>query len=51
MTVGHIARLCRYPVKSLAGETLEHAFVGFAGVYGDRIYACLLYTSDAADEL
>jgi uncharacterized protein len=39
MTVGRIARLCRYPVKSLAGETLEHAFIGFAGVYGDRIYA------------
>jgi uncharacterized protein len=39
MIVGHITRLCRYPVKSLAGETLEHAFVGFAGVYGDRIYA------------
>jgi uncharacterized protein len=38
-TVGQIARLCRYPVKSLAGETLAHAFLGFAGVYGDRIYA------------
>jgi uncharacterized protein YcbX len=38
-TVGHVARLCRYPVKSLAGETLDHAFVGFAGVYGDRMYA------------
>jgi uncharacterized protein len=39
VTIGRVARLCRYPVKSLAGETLDRAFVGFAGVYGDRMYA------------
>ena len=29
----------RYPVKSMAGEELAEAFVGFSGVYGDRCYA------------
>lgn len=38
-TVGHIESLWRYPVKSMCGEQLQHAFVGFAGVYGDRVYA------------
>ena len=31
--------LWRYPVKSMRGEALQQAFVGFAGVYGDRFYA------------
>jgi hypothetical protein len=38
-TIGSIEKLYRYPVKSMAGELLEAAFVGFSGVYGDRIYA------------
>jgi len=38
-TVGHVESLWRYPVKSMRGEQLQHAFVGFAGVYGDRVYA------------
>ena len=29
----------RYPVKSMGGEMLSEAFVGFSGVYGDRCYA------------
>ncbi len=29
----------RYPVKSMRGEKLQEAFVGFGGVYGDRLYA------------
>jgi hypothetical protein len=37
--IGTVESIWRYPVKSMRGETLEAAFVGFAGVYGDRIYA------------
>jgi uncharacterized protein YcbX len=37
--VGKVDSLWRYPVKSMRGEKLETAFVGFAGVYGDRIFA------------
>jgi MOSC domain-containing protein len=37
--VGRVESLWRYPVKSMRGERLDEAFVGFAGVYGDRIYA------------
>jgi len=34
--VGRVARLGRYPVKSLQGETLERASFGSAGIPGDR---------------
>lgn len=34
--VGHVESLWRYPVKSMAGERLDEAFVGYAGVFGDR---------------
>lgn len=37
--VGKIESLWRYPVKSMRGEELQEAFVGFPGVYGDRVYA------------
>jgi len=37
--VGKIESLWRYPVKSMRGEELREAFVGFPGVYGDRLYA------------
>jgi uncharacterized protein YcbX len=37
--VGRVASLWRYPVKSMRGEELQEAFVGFPGVYGDRLYA------------
>ena len=37
--VGKVESLWRYPVKSMRGEELQEAFVGFAGVYGDRLYA------------
>jgi MOSC domain-containing protein len=37
--VGHVESLWRYPVKSMRGEELAEAFIGFAGVYGDRLYA------------
>src|SRR5271165_4937981 len=37
--VGHVDSVWRYPVKSMRGEKVASAFVGFAGVYGDRLYA------------
>jgi uncharacterized protein YcbX len=37
--VGRVESLWRYPVKSMRGESLPEAFAGFAGVYGDRVYA------------
>jgi uncharacterized protein YcbX len=37
--VGKIESLWRYPVKSMRGEELRQAFLGFSGVYGDRLYA------------
>jgi uncharacterized protein len=37
--VGQVESLWRYPVKSMRGEELAEAFVGFAGVYGDRLFA------------
>ena len=44
--LGHIAGLFRFPVKSMAGETLEQANVRWAGIEGDRRYAFVL--SDGA---
>jgi uncharacterized protein YcbX len=38
-TVATVESLWRYPVKSMAGEELAEAFLGFSGVYGDRCYA------------
>ena len=37
--IGSVDSLWRYPVKSMRGEELEEAFVGFSGVYGDRLFA------------
>jgi MOSC domain-containing protein len=37
--VGRVESLWRYPVKSMRGERLSEAFAGFAGIYGDRLYA------------
>ncbi len=37
--IARVESLWRYPVKSMRGEELEEAYVGFAGVYGDRLYA------------
>lgn len=39
MKIGTVESLWRYPVKSMRGEELREAFVGFSGVYGDRLYA------------
>ena len=37
--VGKIESLWRYPVKSMRGEEMDELFVGYAGVYGDRLFA------------
>jgi uncharacterized protein YcbX len=37
--VGRVESLWRYPVKSMCGEQLREAFLGFGGVYGDRVWA------------
>lgn len=37
--VGTIESLWRYPVKSMRGETLDEAFIGFGGLRGDRVFA------------
>jgi uncharacterized protein YcbX len=37
--VGQVESVWRYPVKSMRGEALPEIFVGFAGVYGDRLFA------------
>jgi uncharacterized protein YcbX len=37
--IGTVNSLWRYPVKSMRGEELREAFVGFPGLYGDRLYA------------
>src|SRR5438552_2485670 len=37
--IGNVDSLWRYPVKSMRGEELEEAFIGFSGVYGDRLFA------------
>src|SRR5689334_13837473 len=43
--IGTIESLWRYPVKSMRGEELNEIFAGYAGVYGDRLFA---FTSSAS---
>jgi MOSC domain-containing protein len=33
----HVAEIWRYPVKSMAGEQLERAYVDYPGIDGDRL--------------
>jgi hypothetical protein len=37
--IGRVESLWRYPVKSMRGEELPEIFAGFAGVWGDRLFA------------
>ena len=37
--IGTLDTVCRYPVKSMAGEEIEEAFVGISGLMGDRAFA------------
>lgn len=39
MTIGQVAELWRYPVKSLGGTQIDHADVSARGVLGDRLWA------------
>jgi uncharacterized protein YcbX len=39
MTIGQVAQLWRYPVKSLGGEQVQHAEFRPRGVLGDRLWA------------
>ncbi|MEN3369292.1 MAG: uncharacterized protein V7609_1435 [Verrucomicrobiota bacterium] len=39
MIIGTVESLWRYPVKSMRGEEMEEMFAGYAGVYGDRLFA------------
>lgn len=41
MLVGRVLELFRYPVKSMAGESLEEVHLGWHGLGGDRRYAFL----------
>lgn len=36
---GVVESLWRYPVKSMRGEELDAAFIGFTGIAGDRLFA------------
>jgi len=38
-TIGTVESLWRYPVKSMSGEEMTEAFIGFSGFYGDRCFA------------
>jgi len=40
-SAGTLTHLRRYPVKGMSGEDLDEAFVTFAGLTGDRVYAFL----------
>ena len=37
--IGRVAELVRYPVKSMAGTSVESAFLGWHGLLGDRRFA------------
>ena len=37
--IGQVESLWRYPVKSMRGEELAEAYLGYSGVFGDRLYA------------
>ena len=43
--IGTVESLWRYPVKSMRGQELDEMFAGYAGVYGDRLFA---FTSSAS---
>ena len=45
--VGTVESVWRYPVKSMRGHMQDAAFAGFAGVYGDRIFAFKSSASEA----
>lgn len=38
-TIGAVESLWRYPIKSMRGEAINEAFMGFSGFFGDRCFA------------
>lgn len=44
-TIGKVESLWRYPFKSMVGESITAAFMGYSGIYGDR---CFAFKSSAA---
>jgi uncharacterized protein len=38
-SIGKVESLWRYPVKSMRGEEVVEIFVGYSGVFGDRVFA------------
>jgi uncharacterized protein YcbX len=44
-TIGRVTALTRFPVKSMAGEPLEEAELGWTGLAGDRRYSFLRSSS------
>lgn len=47
--IGIIEQIWRYPVKSMRGEALEQAQVGFTGIVGDRVWAFVAAAPKQAD--
>src|SRR6185437_4772664 len=45
--VAKVESVWRYPVKSIRGEEMDEIFAGYAGVYGDRLFA---FESSANDK-
>ena len=37
--IGTVESVWRYPVKSMRGEEPGELFLGYAGIYGDRLFA------------
>jgi len=37
--IGRVESVWRYPVKSMAGEEMPEIYAGFAGIWGDRLFA------------
>ena len=37
--IGTVESIWRYPIKSMSGEAMTEAFMGFSGFYGDRCFA------------
>lgn len=49
ISIGHISEINRYPVKSLAGESLETSRIETYGLYGDRCHAFVDETKEGWD--
>ncbi|WP_299845774.1 MOSC N-terminal beta barrel domain-containing protein [uncultured Roseovarius sp.] len=48
MKLGTVESIWRYPVKGMRGEELPHAYAGFAGLMGDRVFGVIAEDGDPA---